>query len=111
MAALAAGSPTVKQAREAAASVEKLHALGTDYVSKLRALEQPSGDKKAIDAFLTPTGRVVDALGDAATALKAGAVVDALAALQRATPLDAQAKRAAGAYGFKQCGSVVSPGS
>jgi len=79
----------------AAAIVGKLQVIGTSYLSRLRALEQPGDDKKAIAKFLTPTGRVVGMLAEARTALERGEAVGALGVLQQAQPLDAEAGAAA----------------
>jgi hypothetical protein len=119
-AALARTAPLIKQvgaaaisltpasARRLAPVVQRLHTVGASYLARLRALKQPSGDHDAIDAFLTPAGHVVDALGRAAVPLSSGQPPAALAILQQAAPEAQTATAAAQAYGFHQCGSILS---
>lgn len=102
------GSPAPARMRRAAAIVGDLQAIGRSYMSRLRALERPGHDDKAIAAFLVPTGQVIDALAEARAALQRGETVRALGLLQQAQPVDAEAGAAARSYGFKQCGSIIS---
>ena len=94
--------------RRAARLIAKLQPIGRAHINRLRALEQPSEDKKAIADFLTPTPQVIDKLAKARSPLEQGAIVGALGALQQTRPLDDQAPAAASSYGFKTCGSVLS---
>ncbi len=103
----AAGSLTAAQARQLAGVVQQLHSVGAQYISQLQALEQPSGDHKAIEKFLQPSKQTIAAIGQAGNALSNGQPTQALAVLQQAQPLAQQANTAAQAYGFKQCGSVI----
>jgi hypothetical protein len=106
----AAGSLNASSARALAPAVSRLHAIGVSYLSRLRALRQPSGDHAAIDGFLRPSAQVVDAVGTAATALAGGDSVRALAQLQQIQPPALDANSAAERYGLRQCGSVLSVG-
>lgn len=103
-------SPTAASERRAAPSVEKLEAIGQSYLAQLRALKEPSADHAAIERFLTPSGQVIDAIGQAASALKSGDTVTALAALQQIQTVAEDANGAARAYGLEQCGSVLTTG-
>ena len=95
-------------ARRLAKVVQRLHAVAADGLAKLQALRQPSGDHAAIERFLTPLATVVDAIGQAAAALRSGQAPEALALLQRAQPVSQQVTGAAQAHGLRQCESVVS---
>lgn len=105
--AAGATSLTARRAKRLADVMRRLHALGVSYRERLRALEQPPGDGEQIDAFLTPTSQVVDAVGDGGATLARGDVMAALALLARARTLDEQAAAAARDYGFERCGSVI----
>lgn len=109
--ATVSGSPSRTRLRKAARIVAELQTIGTSYLTRLRALEQPADDTTAIERFLAPTGRVVGMLSEARDALERGAAVEALGVLQKAQPLDAEAGSAARAYGFKRCGSLISAAS
>jgi hypothetical protein len=108
--AAAAGSLDAASARRLAPAVSRLHSVGVSYLARLRALQQPSGDRAAIDDFLRPSAQVVDAVGTAASALAAGDTVRALAQLQQIQPLALDANAAEQRYGLRQCGSVLSVG-
>ena len=94
-------------ARKLAAVADRLHSIQAGYLAQLRALEQPSGDKKTIEAFLTPAGQVVGGIGNAAGSLSRGDVTTTLGLLAQAQGAGAEAKNAADAYGFKECGAAL----
>jgi hypothetical protein len=98
------GAPS---ARRLATAVQRLHDVAAGSLAQLRALRQPSGDHGAIERFLTPLASVVDAIGQAATALGSGQAPQALALLQQVQPVAQQVASAAQVYGLRQCGSVV----
>lgn len=108
--AMAAGSLTTARARKLAPAVQRLHRIGTQYVGQLRSLEQPSGDRDAIERFLNPTTSVVDAIGAAGDALAHSDSVSALGLLQQIQSTAEQANDAARTYGFHECGSVLTTG-
>lgn len=102
------GAGAASGARRLASVVQRLHDVAAAGLAQLRALRQPSGDHAAIERFLTPLASVVDAIGQAATALGSGQAPQALALLQQVAPVAQQVASAAQAYGLTQCGSVVS---
>jgi hypothetical protein len=106
-AALATGG--TDSAHRLATAVQRLHDVAAGGLAQLRALRQPSSDHAAIERFLTPLASLVDAIGQAATALGSGQAPQALALLQRVQPIAQQVTSAAETYGLRQCGSVVSP--
>ena len=119
-AARAAAAPLVARVSEAGASsllpgprrrlerdLQRLHELGVAYLADLRALEPPPGDEQEVQAFLTPTAEVVDAVGAGREAVADASMGRALSVLQRARTVDDQAAAAAREYGFRQCGSVI----
>lgn len=108
--ATAAGSLSGPRVRKLAPAVQGLHGIGMRYVGQLRSLEQPSGDRAAIERFLDPTKSVVDAIGVAGAALAQGDSVRALSVLQQIQSTAQQANDAARAYGFHECGSVLTAG-
>jgi hypothetical protein len=95
-------------ARRLATVVQRLQAVAARSLAQLRALRQPSGDRTAIERFLTPLASVVDAIGQAATALRSGQAPQALTLLLQVPPVAQEVTSAAQAYGLRQCGSVVS---
>jgi hypothetical protein len=110
LAGAASGSISAAQARRLAAVAGRLHTMGANYVTSLQRLAPPSGDRAEVEQFLAPSRQVVDALGRAATDLRAGNVTGALALLAAGTTTAGQANAAARAYGFKQCVSVLPSG-
>jgi len=90
-----------------ASTLQRLHTVAAEYLAQLQRLKQPSGDHSAIEAFLTPLGHVVDAIGKAANAVGRGQVPAALALLQQASPLAQEATAAAHSYGMRQCETVL----
>ncbi|MFI4985493.1 MAG: hypothetical protein ACHP93_04140 [Solirubrobacterales bacterium] len=99
------GAPS---ARRLATVVRRLHDVAASGLARLRALRQPSGDHAAIERFLAPLASVVDAIGQAATALGSGQAPQALGLLQQVQPVAQQVTSAAQTYGLQQCGSVLS---
>jgi hypothetical protein len=103
--AIASGSATV--AREVAPVLVKLHEVGASSLSQLRALKEPTGEKAAIEKYLSPLTNVVAAAGQAASSLGAGQPSAAFGLLAQVESDAQQATSAAGAYGVAPCGSVV----
>ncbi len=95
------------EAKKLAGVASQLHTVEARYLAQLQALEQPSADKKAIAAFLTPAASVVKAIDSAAAALQRGDLVTTLGLLNEAQSAGSEAKTAADAYGFKDCGSAL----
>ena len=102
-------SLSAARTRALASDVGDLHDIATGYVARLRAVEQPSGDRGTIKRFLDSSASIVDAMGEASAALRTGDATGALAALQRGQSASDEAKAAARAYGLDACESVVSP--
>ena len=84
-----------------------MHTAAAGSLAQLQRLKQPSGDHAAIERFLTPLGRVVDAIGKAAVAVGSGQVPAALGLLEQAGPVAEDATAAAQAYGMRQCETVL----
>jgi hypothetical protein len=101
------GAPTRASLRRALPTVTALQAVGRDSRRRLQALSPPDGDRRVVDTFLTPAGRLVDLLQDARPVFERGTAVAALGLVQRAQTLDAAAATAAADYGFEVCGSVL----
>jgi hypothetical protein len=95
------------QAEALAATARRLHATEASYLAQLRALDVPSGDKDDVDKFLTPTGQVVTAIDVAAAALARGDVATTASLLGQAQAAGLEARNAADAYGFKNCGGAL----
>jgi hypothetical protein len=110
LSAAAAGSLTAAQARNLAVLADRLHAMGMLYTARLAQLKQPGGDHDAIEAFLAPSRQIVQSVGQAAAALKAGDVTSARALLGVGQLTAQRANGAARDYGFKQCVSVFPSG-
>jgi hypothetical protein len=94
-------------ARQLAATLSRLHTAAADYLAQLQRNKQPSGDHAAINRFLTPLGKVVDAIGKAAAAVGSGQLPAALGLLEQAGPVAQDATAAARAYGMRQCEMVL----
>jgi len=90
-----------------ASNLGALQRVASDYLAKLEGLKQPSGDRAAIERFLTPFARIVDSLQSATAAVGAGRMPQALALLERSAPVAQAASTGAQAYGLDQCASVV----
>ena len=97
-----------RASRQIAPAVQRLHTVAASGLARLKALAQPSGAKTAIQKFLTPLAKVVDAIDKAAAALSQGQGPQALGLLQQAQPLVQQVTGAATAYGLPQCESILS---
>lgn len=108
--AAGAASLNATSARKLAPVGERIHALASAYIARLRALPQPAADRAKIARFLSLSREVIDGLGQAATALSAGHTVEVLGTLQgvQATANDANA--AAVAYGLRDCAKVLAIG-
>jgi hypothetical protein len=96
------------EAKALAAKVRQLHDVAATNLAKLRALQQPAADHEAISHMLKPLETVVGDVGQAATALRHGAALNAAALFQEAQPAAAQVTSAAHALGANQCGAVLS---
>lgn len=105
-ASLAAGGGG--SAQQLAPLVERLHDETAAGLSELRALKQPAGARAAIEGFLRPLGRVVDALSAADQDLISGQPLQALALLQEMQPTAAQVRAAAQVYGLTDCSQLLS---
>jgi hypothetical protein len=88
-------------------SLSRLHMVAAGYLAELQRLGPPSGDRGAIERFLTPLAQVVDAIGKAAAAVGSGQVPAALGLLEQAGPVAQDATAAAHAYGMRQCETVL----
>ncbi len=102
---LSSGSSSVRA--QLASTLQRLHIVAAGYLTQLRRLKQPSGDRSAIEAFLTPLAEVVDAIGKAGDAIGRNRVPAALAILQQASPLAQDATAAAHGYGLAQCETLL----
>lgn len=102
---LTSGSSSAAQ--RLAGTLGRLHTAAAGSLAQLQRLKQPSGDHAAIERFLTPLGRVVDAIGKAAVAVGSGQVPAALGLLEQAGPVAEDATAAAQAYGMRQCETVL----
>jgi hypothetical protein len=105
-AALLSASPAA--ARQLSTVVGGLHEDGSSALAQLRALKQPTGEKTAIESFLSPLSNVVSATGQAASSLGSGQGSAALGLLAEVQAEAQKATKAADAYGVQPCGSVVS---
>ena len=97
-----------RSARRLATVVVRLHVVAARNLAELQSLPQPSGDRAAIERFLTPLAAVVVAIGHAASALGSRQAPTALALLEQAQPIAQQVTSGAQDYGLTQCESVVS---
>lgn len=88
-------------------TLQRLHTLVAGSLAQLQRLRQPSGDRAAIGAFLSPLGQVVHLIGQAANAVGSGQMAAALALFQQGSPVAQRAATAAQSYGMQQCGSVL----
>jgi len=95
------------KAREAAPVVEQLEKYGQESLAKVRAVQTPTGEKAAVERFLSPLTNVVSAANQAASSLHAGETTGAVSLLEQVQGDALQAVSAANAYGVSACGSVV----
>jgi hypothetical protein len=110
---LTAAVPQILTGGESAAAkivpaVQKLYAVASSGLGKLRALPKPAGDDAAIAKFLTPLAAIVDSIGTVASGLKKGQGAQALAQLQADETLARQVTSAAKRYGLRQCQTIFS---
>ena len=108
--ASAAPNLTPALARRLAPKVDRLHALGSDYIAKLSALQRPSEGTDVLLRFLDLSRQVVDAIGQARSALAGGRPVEVLGTLSSMQGAAAGANAAASAYGMHDCATVLSVG-
>lgn len=94
-------------AQRLAGVLTRLHTVAAGNLTQLQRLKMPSGDQAAIKRFLTPLGGVVQAIGQAATAVRGGQVPAALGLLEQAGPVAQDATDAAHAYGIRECETVL----
>lgn len=112
LAKLASAAPnlTPALARKLAPDVDRLYAIGGSYVAKLSALQRPSEDKDVLSRFLDLSRQVVDAIGQARSALAGGRPVEVLGTLSSMQGAATGANAAASAYGMHDCATVLSVG-
>jgi hypothetical protein len=93
-------------AREAAGTLQQLHAVTSATLAKLRALQQPAAGHAAIERVSSSLASVTAALDRAAAGAATGQLQQALAELQAAAPAAQQMALAAGAYGMTRCATL-----
>lgn len=103
--AVALSGGGVKAVARLAGAVQDLHDETATDLAQLQKMQQPSGDRAAIERFLTPFATVVTTIGRAA-AMLTRAPQQAVAALEQLRPTAEKAIAGARAYGLERCEGV-----